>query len=109
MDDNAKLSMIKTLLEISGTSYDTQLGVYLDFAKREILNYLYILVPQPEDVTDVPTKYEMVQVQAVVAGFNLRGAENQSSHTENGISRTFVYSDMVEYIKNNVLPYAKVG
>lgn len=102
-----KLSMLKTFLKIAGTASDTELSVYLDFAKREILAWLYS-GNTPTDVTDVPTQYETVQVMACVVGYGLSGAEGQKGHSENGISRTFEYADMVEYIHNNVIPFAVV-
>ena len=45
---------------------------------------------------------------AVLAGYNMIGAENQTSHTENNISRAFKYSDMLDYIRNNVFAKAVV-
>lgn len=109
MTQAEKLSVLKTMLGITDTSQDAVLSVYLSFAKQEILAHLYSLIPQPDDVTDVPVRYESVQVAACMAGFNLRGAENQTSHTENGTSRSFKYADMVLYIQSNVIPYARVG
>lgn len=106
MNDTQKLTRLKTLLEISGTSEDSRLSEYLSMAKDEILNWLYINVGAiPANVTDVPTRYEQVQIQACIAGYNLSGAENQGSHTENGISRSFSFPDMLAYIHNHVMPY----
>jgi hypothetical protein len=81
--------------------------VFLSFAKNEILAWLYS-GKTPDGVTDVPTQYETVQIMAVVAGYGLSGAENQTAHSENGISRTFKYSDMVDYIRSHVAPYVQV-
>lgn len=102
-----KLSMLKTFLKITGTASDTELSVYLDFAKREILAWLYS-GNTPTDVTDVPAQYEPTQVMACVAGFGLQGLENQTASTENAITRQFKYSNMLEFIRANVVPYAQV-
>lgn len=78
---------------------------YLDMAKEEILNWLYINSSVPETVTDVPRKYEQVQIQAVINGFNISGAEGQTDHSENGISRHWKYADMLAYVHTHVSPY----
>lgn len=106
MSTEEKLVMLKTFLG-NPEGEDDLLTAYLEMAETEILNWLYIRSEVPEDAT-FPTKYDMVHVQACVAGFNLQGAENQGSHSENGISRTFRYSDMVGYIHGHVQPFVGV-
>ena len=108
MNCASKMSNLKTLLGIplSDTTQDDQLNVYLSMAKDEILNWMYInFADVPEDA-EVPDKYAVVHVNAVVAGFNLQGGENEFKHVENGITREFHYSDMVDYIRAHV--YQKV-
>lgn len=107
MDNTEKLIMLKTFLGISDTSEDTTLEAYLLASSQEILQYKYSYASKIPEVVD--TEDEIVQILAVVAGFNLIGMENQTSHTENGIDRKFKYSDMVEYIRNNITPYVKIG
>lgn len=53
-------------------------------------------------------RFDNVQVMACVAGYGLIGLENQTSSTENGITRQFKYSDMVQYIHGNIVPLAGV-
>lgn len=107
MTDAEKLAMLKGLLNISDTAQDTQLGVYLSFAKLEILSWLYS-GDTPDGVTDVPAQYEPTQIMACVAGFGLEGLENQTASVENAITRQFKYSNMLEFIRANVMPYAQV-
>jgi len=106
MTNEEKLQIVKIKLDIplTDTSCDSELLVYLNFAKCEILNWMYINKRGgiPDDVTDVPTRYEMTQVEAVVVGFSKRGAEGEKIHNENGINRTFKHTDMIEYIHANV-------
>lgn len=101
-----KLTMVKTLLGIneSDTSEDARITVYLTAAEQEILSWRYSLSSQK--VTTVPSEYEMTQVFAVIAGYSQSGAENQTSHTENSITRQFKHADMVAYIRAHVLPIA---
>ncbi len=112
MTDAEKLVIIKTILD-DGSGYlpsDDTLTTYLALAKGEILAWMYHLVGGvPEDVTDVPARYEQVQIYSVVAGWTHAGAEGQTVSIENGVHRHFTYNDMLDYIHNNVLPIVRVG
>ena len=111
MTDADKLSTIKVLLSDGGDlPSDEKLNTYIALSKAEILAWKYHLVGGvPEDVTDVTPTDEVAQIYAVVAGYTHAGAESEKQHNENGINRVFMYSDMVDYIRNNVLPYVRVG
>ena len=105
MTAQEKLLVVKTMLDISSsdTSLDAELSVYLAMASSEILNWMYINKPDKRaEVTEVPLRYEMVQINAVVCGYNHKGAEGEKVHNENGINRTFVHEDMIAYIRSNV-------
>ena len=56
---------------------------------------------------EVPLKYGIVHVDAVVAGYNLQGGENEFKHVENGITREFNYASMVDYIHAHVKQLVK--
>lgn len=109
MTEADKLTYLKVMLNITDTSQDTLLNSYLAMAAHEILQYKYSLVGVPDNQTAPDAEDEMVQIYAVIAGYNDRGAENQTSHNENQIYRTFHYTDMVQYIRSNVIPYARLG
>ena len=112
MTDAEKLSTIQILLE-DGSGYMPSaetLQQYVTLAGNEILAWMYHLVGGvPTDVTAVPTKYEQVQIYAVIVGWTHAGAEGQSVSVENGVHRHFDYVDMLDYIHNNVLPIVRVG
>ena len=112
MTDVQKLATVKTLIE-DGSGYvptDATLNTYIEIAGNEILEWMYHLVGGiPENVTAVPSKYEGIQIYAVVVGWTHAGAEGQGLSIENGVHRDFRYSDMLDYIHNNVLPFARVG
>ena len=112
MTDAQKLKTLKVLLE-DGSGYmpsDETLQTYLEIAGSEILAWMYHLVGGvPDDVTGVPNKYESTQIYSVVAGWTHSGAEGEQTHIENGVHRHFIYADMIDYIHNHVLPYARVG
>lgn len=112
MTNIQKLISLQTILE-DGSGYmpsDETLNAYLSIAESEILAWMYHLVGGvPENVTSVPSKYESIQIYAVIAGWTHAGAEGQSVSIENGVHRHFDYSDMLDYIHNNVLPIVRVG
>ena len=111
MTDAEKLTMVKTLLEDGGEMpSDEKLTAYLSIAKSEILAWIYHLVGGvPEDVTEVPSKYDNTHIYAVVVGYTQAGAEGEAQHIENGVHRNFRYAEMLDYIHNNVLPFVRVG
>ena len=111
MTDAEKLTVIKTLLDDGGEMpSDGKLNTYIQIAGQEILAWKYHLIGGvPDDVTEVPAAEDITHIYAVVAGYTHAGAESESRHSENGVIREFVYGDMVEYIRNNVLPYVRVG
>lgn len=111
MTDAEKLTLLKTLLgpmDADEMPSDELLNGFLTMAGYEILNWLYVRSEVPEGAT-IPAKYDMVHVQACIAGFGQMGAENQTWHSENGIARTFKYGDMLTYIHANVQPFVVVG
>lgn len=107
MTSEEKLNLTKTFLD-ADDSLDEMLSAYLTAAGKEIIEWLYSLTKVPDDVTEVPSKYEMTQIQAVVVGYSMKGAEGETNHSENGITRNFRYADMLNYIHRNVTPYARV-
>lgn len=112
MTDAQKLITVQTLIE-DGSGYmpsDETLNTYISVAGNEILAWMYHLVGGiPDGVTEVPSKYDGIQIYAVVVGWTHAGAEGQGLSIENGVHRDFRYSDMLDYIHNNVLPYVRVG
>ena len=112
MTDAQKLIMVKTLLD-DGTGYlpsDDKLNTYITLSGNEILAWKYHLVGGvPSDVTEVSSTDEGTQIYAVVAGYTHAGAEGEQLHIENGVHRHFMYEDMIGYIRNHVLPLARVG
>lgn len=107
MTNQEKLNNLITLLGAS-ESDSSLLQVYLDQAEAEIISWLYSNIGEAPEGLPVPTKYEWTQINACIAGFNLSGAENETHHSENGITRDFKYSSMVDYIHSHVFPYVGV-
>ena len=111
MTDAEKLTVIKTLLSDGGDMpSDEKLNTYIQVAGQEILAWKYHLIGGvPDDVTEVPAAEDITHIYAVVAGYTHAGSEGEKQHNENSVNRVFIYADMVDYIRNNVLPYVRVG
>ncbi len=108
MSNQEKLDMLQTLLGVgsSETSEMERIEVYLSAAEKEIINWRFSLTGNlPETL---PEEYDMTHVWAVINGYSQAGAEGQSTHSENGVARTFNYADMVQYIRRNVRPMVGV-
>ena len=106
MTDAEKLAQLQAMLEGEPVPVST-LSVYLTAAKSEILAWRYSYASEYPD--EFPREYDQTQIFAVLAGYSQKGAEGELAHSENGISRTFKYADMVSYIRDHVVPICKVG
>lgn len=106
MSSAEKLDMVKTILRIDDNSEDALLDTYLTMAAKELLSWRYSHAAVIPHV--VPDEYEMTQIQAVVNGYTQSGTEGQVLSVENGIHRHFKHSDMVDYIRNSVVPFVRV-
>lgn len=86
MDKTAKRIALAALLA-PDTDTDEVLDTMIALAEAEVLNKMYPF-GYPDSVI-VPARYEMLQVQLAAELYTKRGAEGQTSHSENGISRTW--------------------
>ena len=66
---------------------DELLGALLLDAESLILNKMYPF--GYPDGTAVPARYEQIQIMLAVERYTQRGAEGQTSHSENGTSRAW--------------------
>ena len=86
MTDNEKLVSLRNAISPDTEAEEVLLDL-LKTAEDLVLNRLYPF-GYPEGVS-VPYRYERIQIQLAVELYTKRGAEGQSSHSENGISRTW--------------------
>jgi hypothetical protein len=84
---------------------DDVLLTYLTIAGRKIINRAY---PYNDTVTEVPVRYEILQCEIAIYLLNKRGAEGQTSHSENGISRSYESADVPESMLIGVTPFCGV-
>lgn len=106
MTDEEKLAMLQAMLDGESVAAPV-LSAYMTAAKNEILAWRYSYASEYPEA--FPREYDQTQVFAVLAGYSQKGAEGETNHSENGISRTFRYADMVSYIRDHVVPICRVG
>jgi hypothetical protein len=91
---------------ISPDTADARLiGVLLEQAEGIVLNRRYPF-GVPEGAT-VPTAYEHVQLQIAVELYSKMGAEGQTAHSENGISRTYEAADISPSLLKRIVPVCR--
>lgn len=100
MTDTEKLAMLKAM--VGGSDTEEVLSTYLSLAGRKIIAKAY---PYKDDVTEVPTKYDFLQVEIAAYMLNKRGAEGQTSHTENGITRQYENADVPASMLKTITPH----
>lgn len=102
MDLSEKLEM---LTAITGEENENVLTVYLNIAGDVILRRLY---PYGTNNTQVPSPYEVRQIEIASYLLNKRGAEGEISHMENGMSRTYGDSYVPPSYLRGIVPMAEV-
>ena len=107
MTEVEKLSMLRVMVGQPNTGdwSDDVLISYLAIAGRKILNRAY---PYDEDVEEVPRRYGYLQCDIAAYLLNKRGAEGQTAHSENGVSRSYESADVPESMLREVVPHVGV-
>lgn len=91
MTNEEKIKRLAVL--ISPDTADSELlSLLIEQAEGIVLNKRYPFGPAEGAV--VPTLYEHIQLQIAVELFSKRGAEGQTAHGENGISRSYEAADV---------------
>lgn len=77
----------------------------LDLAGSKLLERLY---PFDETKTEVPARYQFKQIEIALFLYNKQGAEGETSHSENGISRAYENADIPDSLMQGVTPFVGV-
>lgn len=104
MNEQEKLDLLKAMIGDS-TESTIVLSTYLKIAGDKIINKAY---PYSNDITEVPKRYSILQCEIAAYLINKRGAEGQTSHSENGISRSYENADIPESMLNSVTPHVGI-
>ena len=97
-----KLSMLKTM---TGEKDEDVLSTYLSIAGNKVLKRAY---PFDSTVTVVPDRYAYNQVEIAAYLVNKRGAEGETAHSENGISRSYEDGDVPPTLLREIVPCASL-
>ena len=84
---------------------DNELEDILESAKAVILSRRFPFGEQP---TDIEPKYMDLQIRIATEMFNKRGAEGETAHSENGISRSYSSASVSEELLREITPKAGV-
>ena len=105
MTDVEKLTLCRAMTEQPATAEgwsDDVLQTYLTIAGQKIINRAY---PYDVSVTEVPRRYGYLQCEIAAYLLNKRGAEGETSHSENGISRSYESADVPDSMLSDVIPH----
>ena len=91
-------------IRITENTNDGELEDILESAKAVILSHRFPFGQQPAEIED---KYKDLQIRIAVEMFNKRGAEGETAHSENGISRSYASASVSEDLLREITP--KVG
>lgn len=102
MTDTEKLTMLKAMTDEKDESV---LSTYLSIAGNKVLKRAY---PFDNTVTVVPDRYAYNQVEIAAYLVNKRGAEGETAHSENGISRSYEDGDVPPTLLREIVPCASL-
>lgn len=105
MTDIDKLALCRVMVDKSADEEcwsDDVLRLYLSVAAQKILSRAY---PYDDTVTEVPRRYGVLQCEIAVYLLNKRGAEGETAHSENGVSRTYENADVPDSMLSEVIPH----
>ena len=80
---------------------DAELEDILESAKAVILSRRFPFGDQPDEVEN---KYKDLQIRIAVEMFNKRGAEGETAHSENGVSRSYSSAGVSEELLSEITP-----
>ena len=83
---------------------DIELEDILESAKAVIMSRRFPFGEYPAEIED---KYKDLQIRIAVEMFNKRGAEGETAHSENGVSRSYASANVSEDLLKEITP--KVG
>ena len=92
-------------IRITEKTNDAELEDILESAKAVILSRRFPFGEQPTEIED---RYKDLQIRIAVEMFNKRGAEGETAHSENGVSRSYASANVSEDLLREITPKAGV-
>ena len=88
-------------IRITENVSETELEDLLESAKAVILSRRFPFGEVPDEIEN---RYKDLQIRIAVEMYNKKGAEGQTSHSENGISRNFASASVSEDLLREITP-----
>ena len=101
MTNEVKIERLRALIS-PDTAPDELLSYLLEQSEGIVLNRRYPF-GAPEGATLSPL-HEQIQIRIAVELFSKMGAEGQTMHTENGVSRTWEAADVSPSLLRQIVP-----
>ncbi len=92
-------------IRITENVLDEELEDILESAKAVILSRRFPFGDYPEDIEP---RYKDLQIRIAVEMYAKRGAEGETAHSENGVSRTYASANVSEDLLREITPKAGV-
>ena len=90
---------------MTGESDDDVLSTYLSLAENIVLQKAY---PYGTGDEEFPAKYDSVHVEIAAYMMNKRGAEGETVHLENGVSRHYEDGSVPPSLLRRIVPFVGV-
>ncbi len=97
--------MKSRLSALTGETDEDILLTFLDIAAEKILEKCY---PFHHGKRNVPARYHSTQLEIAAYLLNKRGAEGETSHSENGINRSYESASVPDSMLKGVVPFVSV-
>ena len=98
-----KLKTVRAMVDSNDT--DEVLSIYLKLAGKKIIAKVFTF---DNTITEVPMQYDTLQCEIAAYMLNKRGAEGQTSHSENGIVRQYENGDVPDSMLKGIAPFCGV-
>ncbi len=95
------------LSSLTGETNDNILLTFLEIAAEKVLTKCYPYIQDVEGKS-VPAKYHNTQLEIAAYLLNKRGAEGETSHSENGINRSYESASVPDSMLKGIVPFASV-
>ena len=102
MTDSEKLTMLKALIGSTSLTDDV-LSVYLTLAGEKVIGKCF--GNRRALHTEVPDQYATIQVELACNEILKRGAQGQSSFSDNGVNRVYESEDV---LLRRIVPFVQV-
>lgn len=106
------MDQLTLLTSMTDEDDESILQSFLENCKQIILNELYPHIEYDSEGKEIeremPKRYEWLQTRMAAYLLNKRGADGESGHVENGITRHYDSSDIPDDMLREITPFAKV-